>query len=171
MLLPKRITTLLVKNANPLFSFAHKLFPNRLENYALLKILNALAKEYLYSGELDFMQDKIAKVTITDLDLSWFFTLSNHENVKNKRLILLNSESSKADVMFSGGLNAMVLMASQKVDPDTLFFKRQLNITGDTELGLEIKNLIDQFDISLLQKPVRQVLDIWSESLLEVQNA
>jgi predicted lipid carrier protein YhbT len=70
------------------------------------------------------------------------------------------------DVVFSASVDALVLMASQKVDPDTLLFNRKLKITGDTELGLEIKNLFNQFDLELLDKPFRKVLDAWSDELI-----
>jgi predicted lipid carrier protein YhbT len=32
--------------------------------------------------------------------------------------------------------------AHQEEDPDTLFFQRRLVIEGDTELGLQVKNLM-----------------------------
>ena len=65
----------------------------------------------------------------------------------------------------------MILMASQKVDPDTLFFNRELTITGDTNLGLEVKNLIDQFNINLLGGAIKKSLDFWSQSIIEVRHA
>lgn len=167
MLPPTRITTLLVKQANPLLSLAHQLIPHRLEHYAVLMILNRLAHDFLINGELNFLENKIARVSITDIDIDWCFTLSDHESDKDKKLKILESNPGEVDVVFSGTLSAMILMASQKMDPDTLFFNRQLTISGDTELGLEIKNLIDQFDIGLLNRPMKQVLDIWSNTLLE----
>lgn len=171
MLPPKRVTSYLVSRANPLLSLVHKCIPNRLEHFAILKLMNTLTKDFLEHGELDFMQGKIANIVIEGVGINWFFTLSEHHNHDNEHLLMLDKPDLQADVVFSGTLESMVLMASQKVDPDTLFFKRQLSITGDTELGLEIKNLIDQFDINLLQKPVKKALDIWSDTLLESQYA
>ncbi len=52
----------------------------------------------------------------------------------------------------------MVLIAARKEDPDTLFFQRRLRIEGDTELGLEVKNLMDSIDLELLPAPVKFVL-------------
>lgn len=80
---------------------------------------------------------------------------------------MLDSKNSlQPDVTFSASVKPLVLMASQKIDPDTLFFKRELMITGDTELGLEVKNLIDQLDLDLLDKPFKKLLDKWSDELL-----
>lgn len=75
--------------------------------------------------------------------------------------------ASEADVVFSASLDALVLLASQTVDSDTPFFNRKLKITGDTELGLEIKNLFDQFDLEILDKPFKKILDIWSNQLIQ----
>ena len=161
MSLPKRVTSLLVNNANPIFSLAHKWVPNRLQKHAVLFALNHLAKEFNQQGDLEFMHGKIAKVEITDIDVCWYFTKTEFSPIS-----MLDQSDIKEDVTFSGTLNAMVLMASQKMDPDTLFFNRQLQILGDTELGLEIKNLIDQFDIEQLASPMKHVLDTWADTLI-----
>ncbi|MEF1206178.1 ubiquinone anaerobic biosynthesis accessory factor UbiT, partial [Photobacterium damselae] len=62
------------------------------------------------------------------------------------------------DVSFSGECNDLVLIAARKEDPDTLFFQRRLRIEGDTELGLEVKNLMDSIDLESLPAPVQFVL-------------
>ena len=157
---PKKISALLVDKANPLFSLAHRLVPNKLQKHAVLFAINHLAKEFNEQGDLDFMHGKVAKVEIKDIGVSWYFTKTEFSSIS-----MLVATDIKEDVTFSGTLNAMVLMASQRVDPDTLFFSRQLQILGDTELGLEIKNLIDQFDISQLASPVRSLLNTWADAL------
>ncbi len=120
-----------------------------------------MAKEFLADGELGFLEGRVALVQLTDLSAHWYFTKIG------SRIVMLDGQSESVDVTFSATVNAMVLMASQQVDPDTLFFNRDLNISGDTELGLEIKNLLDRFDLDLLDKPFRKVLDIWSNQLLD----
>ena len=47
------------------------------------------------------------------------------------------------DLIFSAKLSAFLQMAARQEDPDTLFFKRDLSIEGDTELGLIVKNMLD----------------------------
>jgi predicted lipid carrier protein YhbT len=37
----------------------------------------------------------------------------------------------------------MQTLATRKEDADTLFFRRQLKTSGDTELGLHVKNFLD----------------------------
>ncbi len=161
--IPKRATSLLVSKADPLLKVARKLVPKPIQNQAVLHGVNLLAREFIEQGDMDFMQGKVARVEIKDLNVVWHFTKGND------KLVMIDGQP-EPDVTFSATLEACVLMASQKVDPDTLFFNRALLISGDTELGLEIKNLIDQFDIELLPKPARSVLDVWSANLLEGQH-
>ena len=54
------------------------------------------------------------------------------------------------DVSFEAQLNDLILIAGRKEDPDSLFFQRRLRIEGDTELGLEVKNLMDSIDLDVL---------------------
>ncbi|MCV5960072.1 SCP2 sterol-binding domain-containing protein, partial [Escherichia coli] len=50
-------------------------------------------------------------------------------------------------------------IAGRKEDPDTLFFQRRLSIEGDTELGLEVKNLMDSVDLEQLPKAMQVALN------------
>ena len=161
MLLPNMVTSKLVRNSKGLLKVAHKMVPTRVQNLFVSHQLNHLAKQFMDDGELEFMNGKVVLVELRDLSAKWYFSK------QGARLQMLEREPDHADVTFSATVDSMVLMASQKVDPDTLFFNRELKITGDTELGLEIKNLIDCFDLSLLDKPFRAVLDVWSNSLLK----
>ena len=56
----------------------------------------------------------------------------------------------KTDVSFSTCVNDLILVAGRKEDADTLFFQRRLSIEGDTELGLEVKNLLDNIEFDNL---------------------
>lgn len=158
-----------VENSAKLLSIAHKIMPTKMENYFVLHQVKRLSQPFMDDGEIDFLDRKVAEVEIRDIEAKWYFTKIGQE------LVMLDLKKAQAispepDVVFSASVDALVLMASQKVDPDTLFFNRKLRITGDTELGLEIKNLFDQFDLELLDKSFRKVLDGWSEELITVQN-
>ena len=74
-------------------------------------------------------------------------------------LFSLSTKEMAEDVSFSGNLNDLVLIAGRKEDPDTLFFQRRLSIEGDTELGLEVKNLMDSVDLDLLPTPLKTLLN------------
>ncbi len=47
------------------------------------------------------------------------------------------------DLAFRANLSVFLQIAARQEDPDTLFFKRELSIEGDTELGLIVKNMLD----------------------------
>jgi len=55
-------------------------------------------------------------------------------------------EGSPADITIQGLLYAFLQLVTQEEDPDTLFFRRQLQFFGDTELGLEVKNFLAAFE-------------------------
>lgn len=51
------------------------------------------------------------------------------------------------DVCFTACAADFLLLATRRVDPDTLFFERRLVIEGDTEAGLKLKNLLDAVEV------------------------
>lgn len=54
--------------------------------------------------------------------------------------------SGEPDLKFTARLSAFLQMVSRQEDPDTLFFNRSLDIEGDTELGLRVKNMLDALE-------------------------
>jgi predicted lipid carrier protein YhbT len=56
------------------------------------------------------------------------------------------SAAAEADVSFRAALADFIKLARRSEDPDTLFFQRKLRIEGDTELGLQLKNLLDTIE-------------------------
>lgn len=50
------------------------------------------------------------------------------------------------DLVVAARLADFVALALRVEDPDTLFFARRLEVEGDTELGLALKNLLDGID-------------------------
>ncbi len=55
--------------------------------------------------------------------------------------------AAEPDLSFSADASAYLQMLTRQEDPDTLFFNRRLDIEGDTELGLRVKNMLDALDI------------------------
>ena len=58
-----------------------------------------------------------------------------------------------ADLTIRSSAAGFLSLALRREDPDTLFFTRRLVMTGDTELGLIVKNLLDAIDWSRLPLP------------------
>ena len=51
-----------------------------------------------------------------------------------------------SNVTITGNIVDFWQLARHKEDPDTLFFRRSLNIEGETETGVHIKNILDSLE-------------------------
>lgn len=142
----------IVKNAASFLRSPVQLLPKFVQRMTMLEGLKLVFKEALEDGDFEFLQDKWLKIEVTDLNLHWFISY------RHDQLVVSESEQ-QADVSFSGQLNDLVLIAGRKEDPDTLFFQRRLSIEGDTELGLEVKNLMDSVDLDALPKVLNVCLN------------
>ncbi|MBN3491375.1 ubiquinone anaerobic biosynthesis accessory factor UbiT [Vibrio neptunius] len=147
-----KIRTQLVENAASILRSPVQLLPESVQKKALLNGLKMVFKESLEDGDFEFLQDKWLKIEIKDMHLSWCLSY------QKDKLIVANAQVEE-DIAFRGNLNDLVLIAGRKEDPDTLFFQRRLSIEGDTELGLEIKNLMDSIDFEQLPKPLQTLLN------------
>ena len=142
-----------------------RLLPFKAQKSILLPALSSVFREALEDGDFEFLQGKWLKIAITDLELTWWLSFDNNKLVMaSKEEMLTNNHND--DVSFSATGEDLVLIAGRKQDPDTLFFQRRLKIEGDTELGLEVKNLIDAIDIDQLPSSVHSLVD-FSASFLQ----
>nr|WP_152822530.1 SCP2 domain-containing protein [Vibrio sp. B1Z05] len=148
----EKVRQQLVVNAANIFRIPAKLMPAKLQSFTLLEGLKLVFKEALEDGDFEFLEGKWLKVSVNDMDLSWFISCEEGQ-------LLVSTEPKEHQVSFSGSLNDLVLIAGRKEDPDTLFFQRRLSIEGDTELGLEVKNLMDSVDLDALPKAVKTALE------------
>ena len=119
------------------------LMPTRFARLPTEHALNLMFAAQLANGELDFLSDRIATVRIDDLDIRFSVTL-----VENKLCVL--RETQDGDLQISGTAYAFLQLATREEDTDTLFFRRHLNTSGDTELGLYVKNLLDSMDLETM---------------------
>ena len=134
--------------AKPLF-----LAPMNLQKRILENVLTILLKEAQADGATDFFEGRWCQVVIEDLNMSWFITVDNNGPVVSKHGI-------QPAVTISGNTTEFILIASRREDPDTLFFQRRLVIEGDTEFGLNVKNLIDSVDFDCLPRPLVASLEL-----------
>ncbi len=151
-----KIRSQLVHNSAQILRPPVHILPKYAQNKLLLEALKMVFHEALQDGDFDFLDNQWLRVSITDLELTWFISYQNEK-------LLVSDTEQKEDVSFSAQLNDLVLIAGRKEDPDTLFFQRRLSIEGDTELGLEVKNLMDSVDLDalppLLQLMLNQLAD------------
>ena len=147
-----KIRTQLVQNAASILRSPVHLLPQSVQKKVLLDGLKMVFKESLDDGDFEFLEGKWLKVEVKDMRLYWYVSYENDQ-------LIMADTPAQEDVSFSGNLNDLILIAGRKEDPDTLFFQRRLSIEGDTELGLEVKNLMDSVDLDLLPKPLQILLN------------
>lgn len=128
-----------------------KLIPQKIHTSAIVKALNKLLAEPLREGDLDFLEDQTVSVEITDLNLRFALTLNKNEK------LAASQWQEKDDLNLKGNLYEFLLLASRSEDADTLFFQRRLKMEGSTDLGLEVKNLLDGMDMETV--PYHQQID------------
>jgi predicted lipid carrier protein YhbT len=153
----------LVKNAPDVLSFPSSLLPFFIQKKLLSDLLTCLFKEAIEDEELIFLEEKWLKVEVSDLKFCWFISFKNNQ-------LIIKDKCRHVDVTFSGNVNDLILIAGRKEDPDTLFFQRRLSIQGDTELGLEVKNLLDNIDFDNLPSLAQQGINHFSSFIQEGMN-
>lgn len=108
---------------------------------ALVAGLNAALKmKLLPAGELALLEDKLFRVRVNDTGGEATYTYHNGLFRPVFR------PQREPDLAFAANLSAYLQLLARQEDPDTLFFKRELEITGDTELGLVVKNMLDAIE-------------------------
>lgn len=137
-------------SAGGLLALPAKVIPGKIHSRSLAMVLNRLLVDALLEGELDFLEGRILQIEIEDIGLDYRLTLL-------KQRMAPGITHREPDVRFGGQLKEFMLLALQKEDPDTLFFQRRLQLEGDTELGLEIKNFLYTLDQDVLPAPLRQI--------------
>lgn len=159
----QKLRARMVRQGPSLLSVPLKFTPFALQRQVLQQVLSWQFRQALAEGELDFLEDRWLKIEVSDLNLSWLMSVEEGK--------LQISEHGEADVSFSGNANDLVLIAARKQDPDTLFFQRRLRIEGDTELGLNVKNLMDAIDLDsmpvLLKSGLMRLADFIEAGLQE----
>ncbi len=139
------------KYLKPVFS----LLPFSVIRAGLQSTLERLFAEALEDGDFECLTDKWLRIDITDMELSWLISY------RQGRLVVANAlqENTPAEVTFRANSEDLLLIAARYEDPDSLFFQRRLLIEGDTELGLEVKNIIDSADLECLPELVNRLVN------------
>ena len=91
-------------------------------------------------------------VDVTDLGVQWVVEVRGDG-------VELAAQGCPAEATVRGSATDLLLLASRLEDADTLFFQRRLQLTGDTELGLTVRNLLDQLPWDSVPLYARIALD------------
>lgn len=116
------------------------LLPKRPARMPAEYVLNHLFARQLRDGDLGFLEDRIVTVCIDDIGLRFSLTL------QGDRIRVLRT-TCEGDLQISGPAYSFLQLTTRTEDSDTLFFRRHLSTSGDTELGLYVKNLLDSIDL------------------------
>ncbi len=163
--IPLRFKEKLIKVMPKILQPSLRFVPFSAQKSLLIPALHSVFSEAITDGDFEFLQDKWLKISITDLQLNWWLSFDQDQ------LIMASSKDNiTEDVSFSANGDDLVLIAGRKQDPDTLFFQRRLKIEGDTELGLEVKNLIDAIDIEQLPSSIHDLVDFGANFLQNTQD-
>jgi len=157
-----KLQQLAVNNAARALQLPLRFTPFGVQRALLVGLMEQVFREALEDDEFAFLEGKWLKVEVRDLAACWYISY------QQQRLVMAQ-QAPQLDVTFSGTLNDLVLIMARKEDPDTLFFQRRLSIEGDTELGLELKNLLDSIELESLPGIARQALEQLGELIKRVQ--
>jgi O2-independent ubiquinone biosynthesis accessory factor UbiT len=151
---PTSILDLAARHMPPpeLIALPARLVPPALERRLLAAALNRLLAEQAAEGEFDFLEGRYLAVEVSDMKLRRVFTAIDGQ-------LLAASRRQAADAAIRGRAVEFLLLAARLEDPDTLFFQRRLEVTGDTALGLTVRNLLDRLPLEALPLPARILLN------------
>ncbi len=113
--------------------------PPVIHNTALVTVLNRIFTDALQEGELDFLRRRVLLIRVQDAQLGFCLTLIGD------RLVACNHRRTY-DLVIEGTAYDFLLLATRREDSDTLFFNRRLRLSGDTQLGLYLKNFLDALE-------------------------
>ncbi|UCV11752.1 SCP2 sterol-binding domain-containing protein [Dechloromonas denitrificans] len=100
----------------------------------------ALKMKLLPEDGLTALEDKIFRVRVLDTGGEASYTF------RDGLFRPIFRPEREPDLAFAANLSAYLQLIARQEDPDTLFFSRELEITGDTELGLIVKNMLDAIE-------------------------
>ncbi|HTI95782.1 MAG TPA: SCP2 sterol-binding domain-containing protein [Rudaea sp.] len=109
--------------------------PPRWRAHAVSAVLGRALAPLGAGDALAFMHERRLGIEVSDLDLRWTFTWDGGG---------LRVCAAPAEATVRGSLTDLLLLASRLEDADTLFFQRRLELSGDTELGLTLRNVLDR---------------------------
>jgi predicted lipid carrier protein YhbT len=114
-----------------------RLVPEPLLRQGSQQLIEQVLAAPLEEGRLDEFVGRRIGVEVTDLGLRWVVSIGD-------RRVELLEPATDAEATVRGTATDLLLLSSRLEDADTLFFHRRLQLTGDVELGLALRNLLDQ---------------------------
>ena len=120
-----------------------RILPQALKTAPLQKFLNTVFAEQLADCELEFLEERRITVAVSDAHLEFSLTVSEDK-------LIVGPALPDPELRLQSTIYSLMQLATGTEDSDTLFFRRDLKMTGDTELGLFIKNFLEGISIESL---------------------
>lgn len=118
--------------------------PDAVHTEMLAHLFNHALKGQWMREQLADLDGKRVAIDITDTKTILNFQI--HGSQFRRATPEQRGQKPVPNVTIRGSLESFWLLASRTEDPDTLFFNRQLELEGETETGLYIKNMLDGLD-------------------------
>jgi len=109
--------------------------PPVLQRRVLRRVIATVLAAPIDAGALEFMRGRRLGIEVTDLGLHWVIEFNDAG---------VSVSECQPEASVRGSVTDLLLLASRLEDADTLFFQRRLMLTGDTELGLTVRNLLER---------------------------
>ncbi len=122
--------------------------PTLMEKVIELALSRALAREHI-GRPLDHIAGRRLGIEAADIGVTCVVQWSGGR---------LRAVQAPAEASVRGSVTDLLLLAARLEDADTLFFQRRLVLTGDTELGLTVRNLLDRMPWEALPLGLRIAL-------------
>lgn len=91
-----------------------------------------------FRQRLSEVDDKVFLFEAKDIGKRFYL----HINIKDGGINVVPHMRRPPDVTMSGKVEVLVNVLVGRVDPDTVFFSRKLEITGDTSVAIRFKNML-----------------------------
>ncbi len=129
-----------------------RLVPPRWRGQAFERLARTTLADTFASGALADLRGRRIGVEVSDLGMRWIVEVHTHQ------LVVLDPVATP-EALVRGTLTDLLQLVSRREDADTLFFQRRLTLTGDVELGLLVRNLLDQLPWERFPLATRILLD------------
>lgn len=120
------------------FLITLRVIPDKIHTQLISSCINHLLRGQELKKRLWELEGKTVCLNIKDAETRFHFLIQGGH--------LKSAPDNISNVTISGDATEFWKLATQKEDPDTLFFRRSLSIEGETETGVHIKNIMDSLE-------------------------
>ncbi len=120
------------------FLISLRVIPDKIHTQLISCCINHLLRGQELKKRLRELEGKSVCINIKDAQTRFHFLIQGDH--------LKPSSYNISNVTITGNTTDFWQLATHQEDPDTLFFRRSLNIEGETETGVHIKNIMDSLE-------------------------